>query len=322
MSLYTERHGMRVPIVQTTSITGDMYSLLFDCCAKYYEYIAWKYPEECPDGRGCCGLNDEKMNIDMKFRIPSLYRYNDMISTPRKGWSSSEYEEFDQFALLDYIEFFAQNVTDVARRTWHSFFGHDDLSFADTTEVFDEFQKDINEVFKLTGLSYILTNDKTIERVAEHGVISPDVVKIVQSASESGTRELLMQALTLFKHRNPAERKNAVEKIWDALERVKTFYAAQGQKDKKASVEKVIKAMSGGQSEFEALFNAEFKALTDIGNNFRIRHHETYVTDIADDRHYDYFFNRCLSLIAFAIQAIESKNNNAPQVEQDDDLPF
>ncbi|MEK4670674.1 hypothetical protein [Niallia sp. FSL R7-0271] len=63
--------------------------------------------------------------------------------------------------------------------------------------------------------------------------------------------------------------------------------------------------MSNGKSEFITIFDAEFRALTDIGNSFRIRHHETNKIDITDNRHYDYFFNRCLSLIALAIQYLK-----------------
>lgn len=97
----------------------------------------------------------------------------------------------------------------------------------------------------------------------------------------------------------PGCARDAVEKIWDALERLKTYYTSL---DKKASTLKIVADMANGQAEFVGLFNAEFKALTDIGNNFRIRHHETSKIDITDTRHYDYFFNRCLSLIALAIQ--------------------
>ena len=88
--------------------------------------------------------------------------------------------------------------------------------------------------------------------------------------------------------------RDAVEKIWDALERLKTYYKNL---DKKRSVSKIISEMSSGNEAFASLFNNEFKALTDIGNNYRIRHHETNKVDITDPRHYDYFFNRCLSLI-------------------------
>ena len=63
--------------------------------------------------------------------------------------------------------------------------------------------------------------------------------------------------------------------------------------------------MANGRTEYYTIFDAEFKALTDIGNDFRIRHHETSKIDISDIRHYDYFFNRCLSLIATAIQFLK-----------------
>ena len=54
MGYYTERHGLRAPVERTETITYEMYALIFDCCGRYFENIAWKYPEECPDGNGCC----------------------------------------------------------------------------------------------------------------------------------------------------------------------------------------------------------------------------------------------------------------------------
>ena len=63
--------------------------------------------------------------------------------------------------------------------------------------------------------------------------------------------------------------------------------------------------MANDHDDFVELFNTEFKILTDIGNNYRIRHHETNKIDIIDIRYYDYLFNRCLSLIALAIQYLE-----------------
>ena len=73
MSLYTERNGMRTPIEKTHSISIKAYSLLFDCCSRYFEYLAWKYPEECPDGNGCCGLDFEKFNEDMEYEIQHYF---------------------------------------------------------------------------------------------------------------------------------------------------------------------------------------------------------------------------------------------------------
>ena len=63
--------------------------------------------------------------------------------------------------------------------------------------------------------------------------------------------------------------------------------------------------MAKGDDNFVELFNLEFRALTDIGNKFRIRHHETNKVDIADIRYYDYLFNRCLSLINLEVQYLD-----------------
>lgn len=80
---------------------------------------------------------------------------------------------------------------------------------------------------------------------------------------------------------------------------MKTYYTTL---DKKGSAAKIVTDMGGGQTEFFKLFEDEFKALTAIGNGFRIRHHETDKVDITDNRHFDYIFNRCMSLIASALQ--------------------
>ena len=75
--------------------------------------------------------------------------------------------------------------------------------------------------------------------------------------------------------------------------------------NKKDSTEKIIKDMAHGNDKFIELFNNEFLKLRDIGNQYRIRHHETNQIDIIDSRYYDYLFNRCLSLIALAIQYLD-----------------
>ena len=67
--------------------------------------------------------------------------------------------------------------------------------------------------------------------------------------------------------------------------------------------------MSGSEPNFKALYQAEFKELTTIGNKFRIRHHETTKIDITDNRQYDYFYKRCLALISVAILYLEVGTN-------------
>ena len=100
------------------------------------------------------------------------------------------------------------------------------------------------------------------------------------------------------------DKKVAVEKIWDALERLKSNYATKDS-EKKTSAEKIVNDMSHSHPEYHAIFEDEFFRLTDIGNKHRIRHHEMNKIEIIDSNYYDYFFNRCLSLIDLAIKYIQ-----------------
>ncbi len=107
------------------------------------------------------------------------------------------------------------------------------------------------------------------------------------------------------KYYDEANLQIAVEKLWDVFERLKTYYSPT--LDKKKSVNKIIEDMGGNKQPFIELFEKEFKELTALGNNYRIRHHETTKTDIEDERHYKYFYKRCLSLISTAIQYLNNR---------------
>ena len=173
-------------------------------------------------------------------------------------------------------------------------FQFDELSNGEKTP----FQMAINASLKKDNVSFRLSDRGLIEILNDYEVLSAEIIKSVESVSEPGIQDLLNEAIA--KHMQPTfqAHRDAAEKIWDALERLKTYYTSM---DKKASATKIISDMAGGQADYIELFNTEFKTLTDIGNNFRIRHHETSKIDITDIRHYDYFFNRCLSLISIAI---------------------
>ncbi len=164
------------------------------------------------------------------------------------------------------------------------------------------FQAEINASLKKDNVPFRLSDRGLVEILNDYEVLSAEIIRNVDNVSEPGIQELLSEAIA--KHMQPTfqAHKDAAEKIWDAFERLKTYYTSM---DKKASATKIVSDIAGGQAEYIDLLNAEFKALTDIGNNFRIRHHETNKIDITDIRHYDYFFNRCLSLISTAILYLE-----------------
>lgn len=125
------------------------------------------------------------------------------------------------------------------------------------------------------------------------------IVKQVENLEEDGLKSLLQDTIKLHRSPKPEQNYTAVEKIWDALERLKTYNTNV---NKKRSLEIILNNVAHGDKVFIDLFDDEFQALTKIGNNFRIRHHETNKINITDNRYFDYFFNRCMSLIALVIQ--------------------
>lgn len=161
----------------------------------------------------------------------------------------------------------------------------------------DEFETEINTIFNLNGISYKLKNGK-IESVVDSQFNQDSLVMI----EEAGLKELLQEANTYYEEGNL---KIAVEKLWDAFERLKTYYSPT--LDKKKSVKRIINDISENKEPFKKLFEKEFFELTKIGNDFRIRHHETTKIDIDDNRHYDYFYNRCLSIIKLALQYLDDR---------------
>ena len=303
MKLYTERNNMREAVKETNILNTKMYSLLFDACLSYLEYLAWKFPEDCPDDRGTCGTDVERLINNLTFDIPTLYGIKDShLIKPSTDYEVDE--TVDQFALLDLIEYFAQNLKDISNYQWHSWYSHNDLGFAETSEIFKDFQIEINSIFKKTGLLFKLTNDEIIERIISNDDLNTSVEQEIADFDEQGIKELLEQSISLHKSIRKKDNELAVEKIWDAFERVKTYFVDL---DKRKSAEKVIGTISDSQK-FVEIFNDEFNKLTEIGNDFRIRHHETNKVDIDNLEYYDYFFNRCLSLIGLIIQRLNRED--------------
>lgn len=177
------------------------------------------------------------------------------------------------------------------------------FSVFDVIEIYEkynctvEFVKKINRIFDENSIPYKL-EEGVIRSNFNIYINKNDIFQI----SEKGLKELLNEADRYYCEGNM---QIAVEKLWDAFERLKTYYHPSF--DKPKSSNKIIYDMSGCDSKFKLMYEEEFKKLTYIGNKFRIRHHETDTINITDNRQYDYFYKRCLALISVAILYLEEE---------------
>lgn len=213
-------------------------------------------------------INDLVLEDITKFYIPKHYVGSELVEI-------NEFSDFKEgtrpFTVFDVIESFNRHTTKSS-----------------------QFRNEINAIFKLNNINVELRNGE-VHSTSNKAIGLDDSTNI----NEAGLEELIRTAEDLY---NKGEYSYAVEKIWDAFERIKTSYPTL---DKKKSAEKIINDISYGNEHIKKMFDNEFKALTDIGNSYRIRHHEIYKIDISKELHYKYFYKRCLALISVIVENLQ-----------------
>jgi hypothetical protein len=160
---------------------------------------------------------------------------------------------------------------------------------------FESFIKDSIEMNDIFDLSTVLDMNVNIELLFDNKADTEDkeLNKLIEEAKQ--------------RFFNPNDKQIALEKLWDAFERLKTYFSKLEKrgKDKKESASKIIDMIS---EKFDKEFlNDEFKILTKIGNNYRIRHHEVGSKELTD-KHINYFFFRMLSLIDLCLLFLNEEN--------------
>lgn len=152
-----------------------------------------------------------------------------------------------------------------------------------------EYENQINLTFRQASLPYSLNNGMII------GIVENALIDNSELSEEEGVSKLMQSAIDFYNQGNKAI---AVEKLWDAFERLKTLLPGK----KKDAATSMINKMGHGEQAYIDLYTTESKSLTDIGNNFRIRHHETDRVNITSHLDYDYLFHRCWAFVNLAVK--------------------
>lgn len=244
------------------------------------------FPEQCPDGQGIIGTDWHRLRKVLQAEIPGIvmpFQTDELPST---------------LSILDLIEFTHDHVAKASPidGSFHSYFKHYHLAF-DRAAGQLEFRHRINRLFARNGLAYELGTDGKVIRLAP-AVLRESLQAAVFQTGDATLDDMLESARLKFLNPAPKVRREALEKLWDAWERIKTIESGS---DKKAQV-KTLLDKAAAEPNFRALLETEAIALTAVGNNFLIRHSETNRTQIGDDAHVDYLFHRLFSLIAMLLR--------------------
>jgi hypothetical protein len=241
--------------------------------------FGYRFPAECPDGAGVYGCDDASFWDALAAEIPdiSLPLISKDVPSP--------------LVILDFIEFCYRHVAKPIQGGYHDYFRHYHLTF-EPEEGQEQFRGDINRVFSRNGLAYKLENSGQIVRLVAE-VLRQSLPSARFWTGDHDLDSLLESARIKFLSPDPAVRRESLEKLWDAWERIKTIEPG---KDKLVSVTALLEKVSPEPNLRERI-DQEAKELTSIGNNFRIRHSETSQTALELDEHVDYLFHRMFSLI-------------------------
>ena len=264
-----------------------------------------QYPDMCDDGPVVCGADIGMFEDAMLSEVPGLAGISDRNS----GYRQSILEELARtdnqpstLTILDLIEFCWKSLGKPTKIHYHSFFSHHHLTF-DEEAGRDEFRDQVETIFRRNGIAYTLTEIGRIERLVpralEGALVGPE-----SNTGDAELDRLIGTAQRKFLDPNPETRQEALEALWDAWERLKTL---DGQGDKRARAAAMLDKTAGKSSpKFRDALDREAIALTDIGNNLRIRHSETNQEIIATSGQIDYLFYRLVSLIQLVLRSRSS----------------
>ncbi len=199
---------------------------------------------------------------------------------------------------------------------------YDDSGQYAVTDDFESFilSSSPKNVFDVIEIFYLISASKEFERLVNNEIckigyklidrkITPivPIVNIQQPKEDDSLKGLLLKAAELYKENNDQSSHLAVEKLWDALERIKTYFCDYNI-DKKKSAEAIVELIGCNIPGMKEKLNAEFIELTDIGNNYHIRHFERDRIEINDRKILDYLYVRCSALLNLTLRCIESNN--------------
>jgi hypothetical protein len=282
-----KENGVKTP--NTEDIPTTVFNGIISVFDEFKIAMSSKFSEKCPDNDMIIGFNEYIFKNNLLAYVPTftLHEYGH-IKSLEEGTS------FNKYALLDFIEFCWENIKDYSEVGYHSYFCHSHLSFCDGEVNKLKFKEKINRIFERNGIAFKLNDSGAIERILP-AELTTIIKNYCHSGSDNDLNLLIDLAIRNITKAKIEDRQIALEKLWDAFERIKTYYVGM---DKKASVVALMTTASESSGAFYNLLDKELRDLTDIGNNFRIRHHETNKIEIKSIKHIDYLFYRMMSLIS------------------------
>ena len=252
-----------------------------------------QYPEMCPDGNAPTGTDEQSFVLALKAEVPDVQW--PLQTTEKESWETKPWAP-ETMVVLDLIQFCYQAVAKPIQGGYHSFFRHHHLSF-DEEAGKDSFLEKINTIFRRNGIAFVLEYDGAIKRIIPEQFKS--FISTHIRTGDSVLDNMIDDAQKKFLNPDTKIRKEAIERLWDCWERIKTL---EDSTDKKKSIS-ILLDKASTDSDTRSLLEEEARKLTDIGNTFHIRHSEVTQIVISNNSIIDYLFYRLFAFIQMLLSS-------------------
>ncbi len=256
-----------------------------------------RFPARCPDGQAVCGCDTDALAASVIAEMPGLAWPLETTCLVDEGFLSQR-EPFapDTLLIMDFIEFIYASVAKPIPGKHHDFFSHHHLTF-DQQSGQEEFRATINRIFSRNGVAFEMLSTGRIVRVLPP-VLGEDLKRTIFRTGDRTLDNMLEECRTKFSDRNPLVRREALERLWDGWERLKSL-ADPG--DKKRSI-KIILDATAVEPSLRARLEGEATELNSIGNSHLIRHSEVNQVPVIDVDQVDYLFHRLFAMIQLVLR--------------------
>jgi hypothetical protein len=284
--LFTERHGGAKPRINEeldepcrTGLLGLIEARISE------EWFGLAFPCPCPDGQVNAGSDKDKL----KGRMAAY-----AVIWP-EDWLQAKQSPIDG-QIFDLVEFSYEHIAEPNAYYAHSYWRHSHYSY-DQKVGQAKFEEDVNRMFERNGIAFELKQGE-VTRMAPTG-LQEALAQTVFQTGDIVLDDLLEDSRHKFVNRDFKTRRESLEKLWDAWERLKTIEPG---KDKRAQVKRLLAKVST-EPNFVSRLESEALELTQIGNSFMIRHTETDKIPINESAHVDYLFQRMFAIIRLLLRS-------------------
>lgn len=248
--------------------------------------FGFRFPEECPDRGPAYGSNSHAFGDMLRAEVEDI------------DWPLPEKRLPSTDVILDLLVFCADSVGKPIEGAYHPYYKHHHISW-DRQAGLARFLSDVNRILARNGVAYELTPDGEARRLLPEP-LSRVLRSMVFKTGDDETDRLLETARRLIASPKEDDRRDAVEKLWDAFERVKTLEPGS---DKPKQADALLDRAAVPGTGFRRILGEEAFALTRIGNTFRIRHSEANQERLTSLEHVDYLFWRMFAFLRIVLKA-------------------